>query len=437
MPLCEGLPDGPCPGKRNDSSVKLGEGDLMLCHECDQVRFQGFVAAQKKAMEPKSVQNEKKAVQSENAKKAVASVSAEGNSRGSNSCSVYVNELLSYAMFYRDRVSAENLRKVVIGFYSATEINCAKKLLVNTFSSDLTDCPLKAERRRSNTRGINEIEFEDIIGICDYLDQRSKLSSITVAAVNMERLPKYGPEEINLCSLADKQKELEANIIGVSAHVNELEAGCSTTSVEQLKTELSDSVNLAFVSIQDKITTLTDICSQFCSSVNSHTNTVGPRRLSVATSPSISSNRPTTVVDRSRNVVLYGVEDSRERDSWKNTVLSALQTAAGRAVEIEDAFRIGKPANGKTRPVLVKLRSVWDKRTVLGGTWRLASADGYERIFISPDEPTDARRRRTMDRLMKKASEQGKHVSVENGSLSIDDVLVFTLEHGFIRNRNG
>ena len=38
---------------------------------------------------------------------------------------------------------------------------------------------------------------------------------------------------------------------------------------------------------------------------------------------------------------------------------------------------------------------------------------------------------------MKKASEQGKHVSVENGSLSIDDVLVFTLEHGFIRNRNG
>ena len=98
--------------------------------------------------------------------------------------------------------------------------------------------------------------------------------------------------------------------------MNKLEAGCSTTSVEQLKTELSDSVNLAFVSIQDKITTLTDICSQFCSSVNSHTNTVGPRRLSVATSSSISSNRPTTVVDRSRNVVLYGVEDSRERDSW-------------------------------------------------------------------------------------------------------------------------
>jgi len=116
---------------------------------------------------------------------------------------------------------------------------------------------------------------------------------------------------------------------------------------------------------------------------------------------------------------LFGVEDTSERDSWKNTVLSALQTAAGRAVEIEDAFRIGKPTNGKTRPVLVKLRSVWDKRTVLGGIWRLASADGYERIFISPDEPIDARRRRTMDRLMKKASEQGKHVSVENGSLSI------------------
>jgi len=90
MPRCEGLPDGPCPGKSNDSSVKLGEGDLMLCHDCDQVRFQGFLAAQKKAVEPKSVQNEKKAVQLENVKKAVTSLSAEVNSRGSNSCSVFL-----------------------------------------------------------------------------------------------------------------------------------------------------------------------------------------------------------------------------------------------------------------------------------------------------------------------------------------------------------
>jgi len=103
------------PGKRKESSVKLGDGDLMLCHECDHVSFQGILAAQKKAVEPKSVQNEKKACNWKKLRKLLHhSVSAEVNSRSSNSCFVYVNELLSYVIFYRDRAPAENLGKVVI-----------------------------------------------------------------------------------------------------------------------------------------------------------------------------------------------------------------------------------------------------------------------------------------------------------------------------------
>ena len=38
MPRCEGMPDGRCPDQRNDSSVKNGEGDLMLCSCCDAER---------------------------------------------------------------------------------------------------------------------------------------------------------------------------------------------------------------------------------------------------------------------------------------------------------------------------------------------------------------------------------------------------------------
>jgi hypothetical protein len=39
MPLCEGLPDGPCPQNTNSRSVKLTQGDLMLCPKCDVIRF--------------------------------------------------------------------------------------------------------------------------------------------------------------------------------------------------------------------------------------------------------------------------------------------------------------------------------------------------------------------------------------------------------------
>lgn len=39
MPGCQGLPDGPCPQKKNDSTVKLAHCDLYLCAECFSVRF--------------------------------------------------------------------------------------------------------------------------------------------------------------------------------------------------------------------------------------------------------------------------------------------------------------------------------------------------------------------------------------------------------------
>ena len=101
---------------------------------------------------------------------------------------VVVNELLTYVNVYRDRASAENLRKILSGFYTASEINTAKKLMVCTFAADLAECPLKAERRKSMTRGVNEVEVDDIVGIFDYLDQRSNLSKATFAVANLERV---------------------------------------------------------------------------------------------------------------------------------------------------------------------------------------------------------------------------------------------------------
>ena len=44
MPRCVGLPTGPCPNGRNDSYMRNGEGDLMLCPDCDSARFQEWLA---------------------------------------------------------------------------------------------------------------------------------------------------------------------------------------------------------------------------------------------------------------------------------------------------------------------------------------------------------------------------------------------------------
>lgn len=42
MPVCEGLPDGPCPQRRNDKHVTIGKGDLLLCQSCDAERRRLF-----------------------------------------------------------------------------------------------------------------------------------------------------------------------------------------------------------------------------------------------------------------------------------------------------------------------------------------------------------------------------------------------------------
>ena len=39
MPKCEGRSDGPCPTGVCDGTVKLSQGDLMLCPSCDEFWF--------------------------------------------------------------------------------------------------------------------------------------------------------------------------------------------------------------------------------------------------------------------------------------------------------------------------------------------------------------------------------------------------------------
>jgi len=49
MPRCDGLPEGPCPSIRNDNTVRVGEGDLMLCKSCDKERFECFLNSKRTA----------------------------------------------------------------------------------------------------------------------------------------------------------------------------------------------------------------------------------------------------------------------------------------------------------------------------------------------------------------------------------------------------
>jgi len=86
-----------------------------------------------------------------------------------------VNHLLTYASFYRNRSTENNLLKVLTGFYSAGEINEGKKCLLTEFLAELADYPLKVERRSSSVRSAHHAEAEDIIGLLNHIDSSGSL----------------------------------------------------------------------------------------------------------------------------------------------------------------------------------------------------------------------------------------------------------------------
>lgn len=159
----------------------------------------------------------------------------------------------------------------------------------------------------------------------------------------------------------------------------------------------------------------------------------------MANSTSVQSNvrvSPTRVqvqdqrqsTDRSSNVVVFGVKEDRVANVWRQTLDAALSFVTGHAVDVVDAYRIGRFDASKTRPIIVKLRSVWDRRIIVSNSYKLKTFTG--RIFISPDEPLEERRKRTFDRIKYRAERAGKEVVVNGDILSIDGVMVFSLENG-------
>ena len=119
-----------------------------------------------------------------------------------NRCFV-VNELLTYVKCYRNRSNNLNLKKVLTSFYTAEVITAAKACLLSTYSC-LTGSSYATGRRGSSSRPQHDAEVDDIIAGLDYIDNKDGFGNYQFVAVNLENLPKYGPEEINICSVVDR-----------------------------------------------------------------------------------------------------------------------------------------------------------------------------------------------------------------------------------------
>jgi hypothetical protein len=246
--------------------------------------------------------------------------------------------------------------------------------------------------------------------------------------------PKYGPNEINICTVVDKQICVEQEITKLKSILQD-----ETTKCSNQVTQLAAASHKANESLCTRLTTMTDtfngqmqqlevICSNIHSTISASANNTTRNRASMTTSTD----------DRASSIIVFGLAEDRNSSVWNSALSNALQHVAGRPVELTDAFRIGKfNANqARPRPIIVKLRSVWDRRLLLSNARKLAEIPEFRRIGFAPDEPLETRRKNTMKRLHYKATQEGKHALISDAGdcLYVNGALVFSLNDGFIRN---
>lgn len=434
MPKCEGLPNEDCPFGRNDNSVKVGLGDLLLCKSCDTARRQTSSSAKFSEIPPpndpedtdppsshsgKNTQRKKKNCTGQKPGHKNVPQASPLDTASATSV-VLINELLMYTRTFRNNSATTALMKCLSSFYSPDEISAAKKCLVdNTSTKLLPESETLTDRRHSVLRSSSDAELMDIITIFNALDTNNGLDGFIFVAADFNRIPKFGPEELNPTALATNQSVLESKIESLSSKMESMFSAHPQGLVDT-------SVQNAIANIEKKLESLRgDVDKQL-----SHFTAV----VTEACKNQTPSQKPAE--DRSQNVIVFGIEEEKDRLSWITKLHSALHTAAGKDIDLVDAFRLGKRTSpDRSRPILVKLQTIWDKRIILNGAFKLRnSIHTKSKVFIRADETLETRRRKTFAWLKNKAEQSGKKVIATDDELTVDETKIFTLSLGYLND---
>jgi len=339
------------------------------------------------------------------------------------------NELLAYVAYCRNNSTVNALIDVVSKHFSAADISEAKRLLVQEFQSAVDVGQFTAERRKSAVRSACDAEIDDILGILHSVDEDQSLAldGYVFVASDFKQLPKFGPEELNVAAVVDRQATIEASVQQLTKTVQQLSASSAPDPGEvAARQAAADALSKEMRDFNKSANTRLDQLSNICSHMSQSVQSVQDAVAQFNQRPSPRAVQPD---DRALNVVVFGVPEDRSAAVWRKSVDDAFNHVLGHAADVADMFRAGRFATGKTRPVIVKLRTAWDRRLLLANRTKLKDFTACK-LFLSADEPLEVRRKRTLEHWKSRAEHDGKRVEVRNDVLLIDGNAVFSLQDG-------
>jgi len=237
-----------------------------------------------------------------------------GQSRNAEASSVHKviwHEMLTYIHYFRNSSNAEALRQTVLGFFNPGDIVEGKKLLVQELQGVDGVEQYATERRSSATRQAHEAELDDVLGLFDVADSKASLDGRIFVATDLGRLPKFGPEEINLGVVVDRQVKMEESIKNLSSSVQHLASTTPVISdqsvVDQSLQTLARDIDRRLAEFNDVISSRLDhlhaVCAQLTDSVNVRVKSPPPSHPSPP--------QRTQLPDRSMNLVVFGIAEDR------------------------------------------------------------------------------------------------------------------------------
>ena len=117
-----------------------------------------------------------------------------------------VDELLTYATYHLNNSTLENIKKLIINFYTAEEILTSKKVLWEAFGNYLETF---TDRKTTERRTSEEANLDDVLKALINLDSKNVIFEFV--SKDLHRLPNRSPEELNVTSMLERISNLEDN----------------------------------------------------------------------------------------------------------------------------------------------------------------------------------------------------------------------------------
>lgn len=222
MPRCEGLPDGPCPLRKNDSSVRIGEGDLMLCSSCDTARHELYLAS--KHFSSGSTHTVVNSVTTDVTEPGNTVVNREPSEHCSASCSVSLeaNEVLYFIRNKYHNFPGSVIKDVILNWFRDDELQSAKSALLTAVANK----GLNTQQFSKKRIGENKLKatVDDIMNIWSASDENGMIDQLPVfCSISSSRVPVI-PEELSdvaflrktIAQLYDQVSDMKSQITALS-----------------------------------------------------------------------------------------------------------------------------------------------------------------------------------------------------------------------------